>query len=157
MISVFQKKRMRRAVFMTVVFVGLAGAPARAEIQHGGGLDGDGGHHCNVGSCAGTYHCHQARGPACGGGGGWSSGGSSYATVDVAYCVSLSGSSFTDSEVALIQQTLKSKGFRPGPVDGIYGSMSRGALNRFERKAKLKVSRGRSIYFRSIEKLGIAC
>ena len=35
---------------------------------HGGGLDSQGGHNCRVGACAGTYHCHQAWGPACGGG-----------------------------------------------------------------------------------------
>jgi len=33
---------------------------------HGGRLDSQGGHNCRVGSCAGTYHCHQALGPACG-------------------------------------------------------------------------------------------
>lgn len=32
---------------------------------HGGGLDWQGGHNCRVGSCAGTYHCHQARGGVC--------------------------------------------------------------------------------------------
>jgi hypothetical protein len=32
---------------------------------HGGRLDSQGGHNCRVGSCAGTYHCHQALGPAC--------------------------------------------------------------------------------------------
>ena len=26
---------------------------------HGGGLDGNGGHNCYVGSCAGTYHYHR--------------------------------------------------------------------------------------------------
>lgn len=38
------------------------GDPASA---HGGGLDWQGGHNCRVGSCAGTYHCHQARGGIC--------------------------------------------------------------------------------------------
>jgi len=33
--------------------------------SHGGGLDWQGGHNCRVGSCAGTYHCHQARGGSC--------------------------------------------------------------------------------------------
>jgi len=32
---------------------------------HGGGLDWQGGHNCRVGSCAGTYHCHQARAGVC--------------------------------------------------------------------------------------------
>jgi hypothetical protein len=38
------------------------GVPAQA---HGGGLDWQGGHNCRVGSCAGTYHCHQPRGGIC--------------------------------------------------------------------------------------------
>lgn len=38
------------------------GIPAQA---HGGGLDWQGGHNCRVGSCAGTYHCHQPRGGIC--------------------------------------------------------------------------------------------
>lgn len=39
-------------------------SPNIAE-AHGGGLDSDGGHNCYVSYCAGTYHCHQARGPRC--------------------------------------------------------------------------------------------
>lgn len=44
-----------------------AGSVATASpVQaHGGGLDWQGGHNCNVGSCAGTYHCHQPRGGIC--------------------------------------------------------------------------------------------
>lgn len=33
---------------------------------HGGGLDQRGGHNCNVGSCAGTYHYHQGNGGSAG-------------------------------------------------------------------------------------------
>ena len=33
--------------------------------SHGGGLDDQGGHNCRKGACAGTYHCHQPRGPVC--------------------------------------------------------------------------------------------
>jgi hypothetical protein len=40
----------------------LAVAPVQA---HGGGIDWQGGHNCNVGSCAGTYHCHQPRAGIC--------------------------------------------------------------------------------------------
>lgn len=48
--------------FAVAIFtVGLAG-PVQA---HGGGLDWQGGHNCRVGSCAGTYHCHQPRGGIC--------------------------------------------------------------------------------------------
>ena len=45
-----------------LVAAALVAPPAQA---HGGGLDWQGGHNCRVGSCAGTYHCHQARGGIC--------------------------------------------------------------------------------------------
>lgn len=56
-----------------IKFIGYAGALmmgasmlAVAPVQaHGGGIDWQGGHNCNVGSCAGTYHCHQARAGVC--------------------------------------------------------------------------------------------
>ena len=49
--------------FATACLMGFVlGAPASA---HGGGLDWQGGHNCRVGSCAGTYHCHQPRGGIC--------------------------------------------------------------------------------------------
>jgi hypothetical protein len=51
-----------RAAAVAITLVALPLAPASA---HGGGLDGQGGHNCNVGACAGTYHCHQPRGPVC--------------------------------------------------------------------------------------------
>ena len=38
---------------------------ASPAYSHGGGLDWQGGHNCRVGSCAGTYHCHQARAGVC--------------------------------------------------------------------------------------------
>lgn len=43
----------------------MAGLTAPAVNAHGGGLDWQGGHNCRVGSCAGTYHCHQPRGGIC--------------------------------------------------------------------------------------------
>ena len=48
------------AVIMAVSL--LAISPAQA---HSGGIDWQGGHNCRVGSCAGTYHCHQARAGIC--------------------------------------------------------------------------------------------
>jgi peptidoglycan hydrolase-like protein with peptidoglycan-binding domain len=71
--------------------------------------------------------------------------------------VSATGQYFEDSEVALIQKKLKSLGFRPGPVDGIYGSQTRAALNRFEAKRKLKRSRGNTLQWKSIQRLGVVC
>ena len=125
---------------------------------HGGGLDGDGGHNCRVGSCAGTYHCHQARGPRCGGGGG---GGSYQAPStpkwSIASCVSVTGSSYSRGEVGKIQANLKFWGFNPGPIDGIYGSKTRSALNRFEDKAGIARSTGNVINVTSVLYLWAAC
>lgn len=47
---------------IALVLSAFAAVPAQA---HGGGLDWQGGHNCRVGSCAGEYHCHQARGGIC--------------------------------------------------------------------------------------------
>ncbi len=136
----------------------LVAEPVSAVTAHGGGLDSDGGHNCNVGSCAGTYHCHQSWGPGCGGGGSYSSNGNNYQLpISPAVCVDISGGEFSDSEIARIQKALKSGGYRPGPIDGLYGRQTRSALNRFERKKKLTLSRGNSIYLRSISRLGVAC
>lgn len=48
--------------FAVALFTVSLAAPVQA---HGGGLDWQGGHNCRVGSCAGTYHCHQPRGGIC--------------------------------------------------------------------------------------------
>jgi hypothetical protein len=144
--------KLKTAFAVTLLLGTFAVAPAGAVTNHGGGLDSDGGHNCNVGSCAGTYHCHQSCG-----GGSYSSGNYSQPALEVALCVDISGGSFTYSEMARIQQALKTGGYRPGPIDGAYGQQTRSALNRFERKKRLKLSRGRSIYFVSISRLGVAC
>lgn len=132
-------------------------APVSASVSHGGGLDSDGGHNCNVGSCAGTYHCHQSWGPGCGGGGSYYSNNYSQPAITIATCVDISGGSFSDSEIAKIQKVLKSGGFRPGPIDGAYGRQTRLALNRFEKKNRLKLSYGWNLYLNSITRLGVAC
>jgi hypothetical protein len=149
--------KIKRVFGLVIILSALLTAPVSASVGHGGGLDSDGGHNCNVGSCAGTYHCHQAWGPGCGGGGSYSSGGYSQPAVTIASCVDVSGSEFTDSEVARIQKALKSGGYRPGPIDGSYGKQTRLALNRFEKKKRLKLSPGKSIYLNSIRRLGVAC
>jgi len=54
-------KKIVLAAFTTVLILG-SNPPA---FSHGGGLDWQGGHNCRTGSCAGTYHCHQARAGIC--------------------------------------------------------------------------------------------
>lgn len=120
----------------------------QAVSAHGGGLDGDGGHNCYVGSCAGTYHYHR-------GGGGSSS--SSQITLP-AFCVSLNNSSgFTRSEIALIQFKLLMNGFSPGPIDGYGGRQTQRAINAYESKYGLKLSPKSSMYYRTVIHLGVEC
>ncbi len=56
----------KKIVFLTSFTLGLSLTTPNIVFAHGGRLDSQGGHNCRVGSCAGTYHCHQALGPACG-------------------------------------------------------------------------------------------
>lgn len=58
-------KRSRNLLLSTVLTLGISLTTPSTAIGHGGGLDWQGGHNCRVGSCAGTYHCHQARGGVC--------------------------------------------------------------------------------------------
>ena len=120
---------------------------------HGGGLDSDGGHNCRVGSCAGTYHCHQAWGPGCGGG--------SAATLPkktiTPECIVESEKSLSAENIAFLQKKLKSKGFNPGTIDGNYGGSSKKALNGYEKKNKLQLSTGTSINNASMKLLGVNC
>jgi hypothetical protein len=153
-------KQLIRKIFSAVSVTFLAvilsfGISLPEASAHGGGLDSSGGHNCNVGSCAGTYHCHRG----CGGGGG---GGGSYRapstpTWYVASCVSTTGTSYSRGEVGKIQANLRFWGFNPGPIDGVYGSKTRGALNRFEDKAGIARSVGNSINTRSVLYLWAAC
>lgn len=120
---------------------------------HGGGLDSQGGHNCRVGSCAGTYHCHQARGPACGGG----TSAPLQKNALTPKCVVESEKSLTAENIAFIQTKLRSKGFNPGMIDGNYGGSSKKALNAFEKKNKLQLSSGSSINNVSMRLLGVNC
>lgn len=144
-----------------------SGFAAPLASAHGGGLDSDGGHNCYVGSCAGSYHCHQARGPRCGGGwsgggspGGNSSGGSSQSnrpsSWSIARCVDADGT-LTRGEVGKIQASLKGFGFSPGTIDGKYGPRTRSALNAFEDRAGISRSFGSAVNGLSIVYLWAAC
>lgn len=120
---------------------------------HGGGLDSDGGHNCRVGSCAGTYHCHQAWGQACGGGPAANLPRKSITPK----CIVESASSLSVNNIAMVQIKLKSKGFNPGTIDGSYGDGSKKALNNYEKKNKLITSTGSRINSETLEHLGVNC
>ena len=130
-------------------------ADASRVAAHSGGLDGQGGHNCNVGSCRGTYHCHQPRGPRCQPSS--TSGSVTQSRVTPSVCVSAYTSTLSRSDVARIQTALRSKGFSPGPIDGYYGSMTRSALNRFESGQRIPQSTGSNLRDRSLRQLGVVC
>ncbi len=52
--------------FVAAFALGISLTTPSIVFAHSGRLDSQGGHNCRDGSCAGTYHCHQALGPACG-------------------------------------------------------------------------------------------
>lgn len=119
---------------------------------HGGGLDSDGGHNCYVGSCAGTYHYHRPTGSVYGG---------SYSYVSPAFCVTVpvagGNRTLNRSEVALIQFELLMDGFNPGPVDGILGYRTSGAIRAYEKYYGLSVSPNLRIYWATVYHMGIEC
>ena len=53
------------AAACVALLLAISVAVASPSNAHSGGLDGSGGHNCNVGSCAGTYHCHRYYGGRC--------------------------------------------------------------------------------------------
>ena len=132
-------------LFLLVALIAQSSPPVSA---HGGGLDGDGGHNCYVGSCAGTYHYHR--------GGGGSNSSSNFSLP--AFCVSLNTSSgFTRSEIALIQFKLLVNGFSPGPIDGYGGKQTQRAINAYESRYGLKISPKNSMYNRTVIHLDAEC
>lgn len=60
-----KNRKLRNFLLSTVLALGILLTTPSLAIGHGGGLDWQGGHNCRVGSCAGTYHCHQARAGVC--------------------------------------------------------------------------------------------
>jgi hypothetical protein len=142
-----------RKVFFTLIVSATLILGANTSFGHGGGLDSQGGHNCRVGSCAGTYHCHQAWGPGCGGG----TKPSVQRKTILTKCVDEQAEELTSSNMAFIQTKLKTKGFDPGAIDGSYGAGTKKALNAFEKKYKLTQSMGSSINNASMEKLGVNC
>jgi hypothetical protein len=60
-----KNRNLRNFLLSIILTLGFSLTTPSTAIGHGGGLDWQGGHNCRVGSCAGTYHCHQARGGVC--------------------------------------------------------------------------------------------
>ncbi len=158
------------AAILALVLASGFGLPSGGNqaMAHGGGLDSNGGHNCYVSACAGTYHCHQSRGPRCGGGSNQSAGTSTATRppttapvkpgVALPRCVKTVGyGEYTRGEIGLIQSALRGFGYQPGPIDGIFGRMTRGALNAFERARGLSSSTSNTIFIASVVSLRISC
>jgi hypothetical protein len=172
--SLYTRRRViRHSVVVAIITLVLAsgfGVPfgGTQASAHGGGLDSNGGHNCYVSACAGTYHCHQARGPRCGGGSNQSpstpspsrssTASSTRPSVSLPRCVKTDGNgAYTMGEIGLIQSALRKFGYQPGPIDGIYGRITRSALNSFESAKGLGLSSSNMIYISTVWSLRIAC
>lgn len=165
-VEVPRKGRWKTLFIAALLSLGLAiptiELPASA---HSGGLDSNGGHNCYVPACAGTYHCHR---PPCKGATGAISKtptpGQAQPNLKpvprlvIARCVRpLSGGNYSQGEIALVQATLQYIGYAPGPVDGIYGNLTRRALHQFENRFQLPLSGRLVVSFTSVERLFIDC
>jgi hypothetical protein len=127
---------------------------------HSGGTDSSGCHTCRTncpsyGLAYGEYHCHNPKNYSNNSFG--SSGWGWTPTLVPSVCISYSATELTREDVALVQTILREKGYRPGPIDGYYGTKSRAALNRYESKWRLKTSKGSVLRNASLKKLGAFC
>ena len=124
---------------------------------HGGGLDWQGGHNCRVGSCAGTYHCHQARAGACAPTTNLPNTAPRAPKKISVECIKESDENLNKNKVAMIQFKLNSLGYQAGTQDGSYGRKTVKALNKFEKNSKLKKSTKSIIQNETLDLLGAMC
>jgi hypothetical protein len=127
------------------------------SFAHSGGLDWQGGHNCRVGSCAGTYHCHQARAGVCAASSDQPSSTPKVAKKVSVMCINESDENLNRNQVAMIQYKLNLLGYQAGAQDGSYGGMTIKALNRFEMGSKIKKSTNSIIQNESLALLGAMC
>ena len=144
-------KILRKSIVTVVISIFVVFFSTSLAYGHGGGLDSDGGHNCNVGSCAGTYHCHQAWGPGCGG------GSISSSNTISPKCINEYDTTLTKRNWAKIQKSLKDFGYSPGKIDGRYGPKTKKALKDFERDNELESSVGININYETLLTLGVFC
>lgn len=143
----------RRSILVVLFLLAISTIGISSSSGHGGGLDSQGGHNCYVGSCAGTYHCHQSWGPGCGG--GTSAGPSS--TPVTPKCISNSATSLTKRNWAKVQKQLKASGYSPGAVDGRFGPKTLAALRAYESDNGLAKSSLSNIRVTTLEELNAYC
>ena len=147
---------MKKISLAIVVAILTLGTPS-PSYSHGGGLDWQGGHNCRVGSCAGTYHCHQARAGVCATSADLPKTKPRVSQTVPVQCIEESDENLTRNQVAMIQFKLNSLGYQAGTQDGTYGSLTIKALNKFEIDSKLKKSSKLIIENKTLEVLGTMC
>jgi len=153
--------------------------PSQPVQAHGGGLDGDGGHNCRVGSCAGTYHCHRYYGGRCtrtspatttttprrstssGTSSSTSSSASSTATTSTrsvrpAACVNPTAG-LSQSEIARLQTALKDIDAYRYEIDGKYGAGTSAAVARAAASFSLVITDPGEPSTQLLEALGVSC
>lgn len=146
--------------FGLVLFLTFSGI--QSATAHGGGLDWQGGHNCRVGSCAGTYHCHQAWGGICAQSSGATTAKPKVSKPKVSksilpVCVDGSVDELSKAHIAMIQSRLKILGYEPGVADGVLGSLTIKTLNQFEKDYGLPKSSKMNIEWDSIVTVGASC
>ncbi len=146
----------RVLILLLSVVMGFGAVTTVQTNAHSGGTDQWG---CHAGSQ--PYHCHNPKNDYSNdyGDGGNDYPSNSYWSVPLtpSVCILSSSSMLSKEDIALVQTVLKRKGYRPGPVDGSYGRMTRAGLNRFETKWKLPKSKGKYLRNSSLERLGVMC
>lgn len=147
---------MRKITLAMAVAILTLGSPV-PSYSHGGGLDWQGGHNCRVGSCAGTYHCHQARGGACAPSTDLPKTKPRVSQKVSTQCIQETDENLNRNQLAMIQFKLNSLGYQAGTQDGKYGSLTIKALNKFETDYKLKKSSKSIIENETLEVLGTIC
>lgn len=143
------------AITLTVISFQLSGL--QAVNAHGGGLDWQGGHNCRVGSCAGTYHCHQARAGICAPSSSVPKNKPGVTKTISVSCIADTDENLSKNQIAMIQLKLGTLGYMSGTRDGSYGNSTLKALNKFELDSNLAKSNKETIQVDSLIELGAMC
>jgi hypothetical protein len=143
------------AITLTVISFQLSGL--QAVNAHGGGLDWQGGHNCRVGSCAGTYHCHQARAGICASSSSVPKNKPGVTKTISVSCIDETDENLSKNQIAMIQLKLGTLGYMSGTRDGSFGNSTLKALNKFESDSKLAKSNKETIQVDSLIELGAMC
>ena len=146
-----------KKILLAIAVVSLTLFTPSPSHSHSGGLDWQGGHNCHVGSCAGTYHCHQARAGICASNANLPKTKPRVSREVSVQCIEKSDRNLNRNQVAMLQFKLNSLGYFAGNQDGIYGSQTIKALNKFESNSDLKKSSKSILENVTLVALGAMC